>query len=309
MACFFVCVNSRYAFSVILPSFAKINLGLRILGKRPDGYHDLCTIFQTISLQDTLTFQVADELTLSTNIKYLPVDDRNLIIKAGRRLMELTGVKRGAKVHLEKRIPSPGGLGGGSSNAAVALLGFNKLWELGLSIDELHSIGTELGSDVPFFLYGGTAIGTGRGTDIEPVADIPVEHMVLVAPNVRVSTRDAFARLDADCLTSADSASILLNCRFEAEQGDTSKLSLTNDFEKPVFEAHPELGRAKDKLLELGAAKAAMSGSGSGVYGFFDNKETRQTALKALDEEVNWRSFAVAAISRSNYREALEQVY
>ncbi len=294
---------------MILPSFAKINLGLRILGKRPDGYHDLCTIFQTISLHDTFTFREADELTLSTNIRYIPVDERNLIVRAGRRLRELTGVKRGAAVHLEKQIPSPGGLGGGSSNAAVALLAFNKLWKLGLSIEELHRIGAELGSDVPFFLYGGTAIGTGRGTDIEPVADIPVENMILIAPNVRVSTRDAFARLGVESLTSADSASILLNCRFEAEQGDISNLSLKNDFEKLVFEAHPEIGRAKAKLLELGAAKAAMSGSGSSVYGFFDNKETRQTALKALDEEVNWRSFAVAAISRSNYREALEQVF
>ncbi len=294
---------------MILPSFAKINLGLRILGKRPDGFHDLCTIFQTISLHDTLTFREADVLTLSSSIKYLPVDDRNLIIRAGRKLIELTGSEHGAAVHLKKRIPSPGGLGGGSSNAAVALLGFNKLWELGLSIEDLHSIGAELGSDVPFFLYGGTAIGTGRGTEIEPVADIAIENMVLIAPNVRVSTRDAFARLGADCLTSAVSASILLNCRFEAEQDDTSQLSLINDFEKPVFEAHPEIGRAKGKLLELGAAKAAMSGSGSSVYGFFDNKETRQTALKALDEKVNWRSFAVAAISRSNYRDALKQVF
>lgn len=294
---------------MILPSFAKINLGLRILGKRSDGYHDLCTIFQTISLHDTITFDEADELTLTANLRYLPMDERNLIIKAGHRLMELTGVKRGAVVYLEKQIPSPGGLGGGSSNAAVAMLAFNKLWELGLSIEELHSIGTELGSDVPFFLYGGTAIGTGRGTEIEPINDLALENIVLVAPHVRVSTRDAFARLGVERLTSANSADILLNCRFEAKQGDTSTLSLLNDFEKRVFGAHPEIGRAKNKLLELGAAKAAMSGSGSSVYGFFDNKETRQTALKALDDEVNWRSFAVAAISRSNYREALEQVY
>ncbi len=301
-------MNTGYSFNVILPSFAKINLGLRVLGKRPDGFHELCTIFQTISLHDTLTFQEADELSLSISVPHLPVDERNLIIRAGRKLLELTGVTRGAAVHLEKRIPSPGGLGGGSSNAAVALLGFNSQWELGLPIEELHSIGTELGSDVPFFLYGGTSLGTGRGTELEDLPDAGLPQLVLVTPNVRVSTAEAFRSLGRENLTTPLAESILLNCRFRAGNADIRSLDLTNDFEEPVFEAHPEIGRAKQRLLELGASRAAMSGSGATVYGSFENEETRQTALKALGNEPNWRSFAVAAISRTQYREALEQV-
>lgn len=294
---------------LVLPSFAKINLGLKVLNRRADGFHDICTVFQTISLSDTITFESADELCLKCSDETIPTDERNLIIKAANLLRERFSIPLGARIYLEKVIPSPGGLGGGSSNAAVALLGLNRLWSIGASIGELHELAATLGSDVPFFLYGGTAIGTGRGTELEQVDDIEASNMVVVTPNIAVSTMEAFRVLEVRRLTSDVTERILLNCRFRAEQCGFAEFDLDNDFEKTVFSIHPEIGDVKRDLLELGAVRAAMSGSGASVFGIFDNIETRQTALKALGNRPNWRSFAVAAISRSEYREALKQVF
>jgi 4-diphosphocytidyl-2-C-methyl-D-erythritol kinase len=293
---------------IILPSFAKINLGLRVLSRRPDGYHNICTIFQTVSLYDTIKFSPSDTLELTCSDSSIPTGNDNLIIQAANTLRERYGVSKGASIHLEKRIPSPSGLGGGSSNAAVALLGLNKLWDLGAEHSDLVEFGAALGSDIPFFFVGGTAIGTGRGTDLEPVRDLELSDMILVTPNIAVSTAIAFDQITPENLTTIGSERILLNCRLGVESGHGSSLDLENDFEKLIFDAHPEIRRAKEKLIELGAAKAAMSGSGSSIFGSFDNKETRQTAMKALGSEANWRSFAVAAISRDMYREALKQV-
>lgn len=294
---------------LVLPSFAKINLGLRVLSRRPDSFHDLCTVFQTVSLHDTITISAAAGIEMTCSDPDVPVDDTNLVIRALKLMSERFGISAGARIHLEKCIPSPGGLGGGSSNAAVALLGFNRFWNINAAIEELHELAEEIGSDVPFFLYGGTALGTGRGTEIEPLPDIKPENMVIVTPNVSVSTKEAFLSLDSRNLTTEEANRILLNCRFGGEKGNIALLDLANDFEKPVFSMYPEIHSVKGTLLALGAIRAALSGSGASVYGLFDNLETRQTALKALGGEANWRSFAVAAISRSVYREALKEVF
>ncbi len=280
-----------------------------MLNGRADGFHDICTIFQTISLCDTITFTAADQLSLQCSDKTVPTDEQNLIFKAANALKAKFAIDKGAAIYLEKIIPSPGGLGGGSSNAAVALFGLNKLWSIGASSDELHELAATLGSDVPFFLYGGTTIGIGHGTEIESIGDIELSDIAVVTPNIAVSTAEAFRLLEVHRLTSGESERILLNCRFQAEKGDINALDLDNDFEKVVFSMYPEIGDVKDRLLELGAVRAAMSGSGASVFGIFDNQETRQTALKALGDKPNWRSFAVAAISRLEYREALKQVF
>ena len=297
------------AASFTLPSFAKINLRLEVLGKRDDGFHDLFTVFQTVSLRDDLTFAESDSIELTCTDKRIPTDDRNLIVKAANILQNRFGISAGAKIHLEKRIPSPGGLGGGSSNAAVALVGLGRLWNLSISHDELLEIGQMLGSDVPFFLYGGTAVGTGSGTDVEPINDFDEKHLLIVTPNVSVSTRQAFTALNAASLTTAAAKRILHNCRFDAESLDLRHAALKNDFEATVFAAHPEIERVKETLLDFGAVNALMSGSGASVFGIFDTEETRRTTLKALDNEINWRKFAVATISRNEYREALELVF
>ncbi len=289
----------------ILPSFAKINWTLRILGKRDDGFHELFTVFQTVSLHDTISFAESDDLKLTCDDPNMPVDGRNLILKAAAMLRTQFDVRRGAKIHLEKCIPAPGGLGGGSSNAAVTLIGLKRLWQIDISDDGLHEIAAKLGSDVPFFLYGGTAIGTGRGDLIEQIEDIAEERMLIVTPNISVSTKDAFERINAQTLTSEAQKFNLTVCRNDAGTFDPRYSVLINDFEESVFDAHPEIKRVKDTLIELGAVNAAMSGSGASVFAIFDKQETRQTALKALDREINWRKFAVATISRHEYRETL----
>jgi len=293
--------------SFTLPSFAKINWLLQILGKREDGFHELCTIFQAVSLADEITFEESDEISLSCNIQNIPTGETNLIIKAANVLNKEFGVKKGAKIHLEKRIPAPGGLGGGSSNAAVALLGLATLWNLEIEFEKLVELGAKLGSDVPFFFYGGTAFATGRGTEIVSMEDFEEKLLLIVTPDIEVSTSEAFARFNAPYLTNETSKSILKICQNEADSFKSRQKTLSNDFEKSVFEFQPEIGRVKEKLLNLGAQQAVLSGSGASVFAIFDKEETRQATLKALEEETNWRKFAVATVSRSQYREAFKR--
>ncbi|HEX6124492.1 MAG TPA: 4-(cytidine 5'-diphospho)-2-C-methyl-D-erythritol kinase [Pyrinomonadaceae bacterium] len=294
---------------LLLPSFAKINLHLQVIGRRPDGFHDLCTVFQTISLQDDLTIALGEDVRMTCGDDGIPVGEQNLVVRAANELRSEFGIKCGARIHLEKRIPAPGGLGGGSSNAAVVLLGLRKLWRVDAGVEALHPLAERLGSDVPFFLYGGTALGTGRGESVEPISDFTEEFMLVVTPDVAVATRDAFKRLNADPLTKQESKRRLRLCRFDLESADFKHTAFKNDFETTVFAAYPEVERAKVTLLDLGARQAMLSGSGGSVFAVFDKDETRQAALKALDKEVNWRKFAVATVSRDEYREALKQVF
>lgn len=289
-----------------LPSFAKINLSLRILGKRADGFHEICTVFQTVSLHDNLTFSKHDEIVLTCQDKKIPTDERNLIVKAALELKRKFNIKSGAKIHLEKNIPAPGGLGGGSSNAAVALFGLIKLWEIKIDSAELSKIGEKLGSDVPFFFSGGTALGTGRGTEILPLDDISEKHILIVTPNVNVATAEAFARLNAPRLTNKTPKSILQLCRDEAQMLDLRQSLLVNDFEKTVFKLEPEIWRVKKKLLELKAEHALLSGSGASVFAVFGDKEQLQNACSALKIEQDWRKFVVRTISRWEYRTLLK---
>ena len=288
-----------------LPSFAKVNLSLRVLGRRGDGFHEIITVLQSVSLHDTLTFEASDKgIELTCDDPDVPVDETNLITRAAEALRAEFRIADGARIELKKLIPIGGGLGGGSSNAAVTLIGLSRLWSLNVRVEELHGIVEGLGADVPFFLHGGTASATGIGTSIESLPDTILGPMIVVTPNTRVSTRQAYEDLKAPSLTSDDAERILLNYRFEAANPSFA----VNDFEKTVFAAFPEIANVKARLVELGAGMALMSGSGASVFGIFENEETRQTALKALGERTDWRSFAVAAVSRSEYRERLEIV-
>jgi 4-diphosphocytidyl-2-C-methyl-D-erythritol kinase len=284
-----------------LSSFAKINLHLEVLGRRSDGFHEIFTIFQTISLFDEMAFEIREsgiELNCDSDSDDVPIDESNLILRAGKLLQNAFNVSRGASINLSKRIPIGGGLGGGSSNGAAALVGLSRLWDINASIERLSELAAKLGSDVPFFLIGATAIGKGRGEIIQPIDDFTLGPMIVVTPDVHVSTQHAYAALN---LTNTPSNRILNVSR----AADIQLADLKNEFEKTVFADFPEIQRAKNKLIDLGATFAQMSGSGASVFGIFDNEETRQTALKALGEEANWRSFAVAAVSRNEYREKL----
>ena len=285
-----------------LPSYAKVNLHLEILGKRPDGYHEIVTVLQTISLSDELTFEEFESgVELNINGLPLPQGDKNLIVRAAKALKSQLGVGQGAKLGLRKRIPVGGGLGGGSSNAAVALIGLSKLWNLDVPSEAMERIAATLGSDVPFFLKGGTALATGRGEVIQSIDDCPFEFSTITTPRLHISSANAYAGLNAPNLTNTASNRILNVSR----AAEILRGELQNDFEKTIFARYPEVERVKEKLLKLGAKHALMSGSGASVFGIFDNEETRQTALKALGEKTDWRSFAVAAVSRNEYREKL----
>ncbi len=290
-----------------LPSFAKINLHLRILGKRDDGFHELCTIFQTVSLKDDLTFQPNRKLILTCGDENIPTDGKNLIVRAAEKLREKYKLETGAAIHLEKRIPSPGGLGGGSSNAAVALVGLARLWKFEFNFSELVKIGKQLGADVPFFLRGGTALGTGRGDEISPLDDWAEKgkHLLIVTPNVSVATPAAFARLNAARLTNNSPKSILQICRGAAQTLDLELSNAANDFENTVFQIEPEIGRVKEKLLSCGATRAMLSGSGASVFALFGDKESLNNAAVQLKKERSWRVYKVETISGREYRAAL----
>ncbi len=289
-----------------LPSFAKVNLLLRILGKRNDGYHEICTVFQTVSLHDSLIFSEHKKLTLTCDDKKIPTDARNLIVKAAEILRGKFGIKKGAKIHLEKNIPAPGGLGGGSSNAATALVGLVQLWNIKVKMEDLCELGEKLGCDVPFFFFGGTAVGIGSGTEIFPITDFTAKYMIIVKPNVDISTKKAFAELKAPDLTNKTSKSILQICRDEANSLYLRQSKLKNDFEKTIFELEPETARAKEKLFDYGAKHALMSGSGASVFGIFDNDLKQLRAFNSLQTERSWRVFSVETISRLDYRNFLK---
>jgi 4-diphosphocytidyl-2-C-methyl-D-erythritol kinase len=237
-------------------AYAKINWALRVTGKRTDGYHDIETVFQTISLHDTLIIRNADRLSLTCDDPTIPTDDRNLVWRAAG--------SANAAIELRKRIPAGGGLGGGSSDAAAVLKHFN-------AADKALS----LGSDVPFFLTGGTAYATGRGeiiTPLPPVAGVP---LLLLFPEERVSTASAYAML------RRFSPPLGIE-RYRAMIDDgllAHAAELINDFEEPIFDALPPLRRLKSRLAEAGAAWAAMSGSGSTIVGAFREAGERDEAM------------------------------
>lgn len=291
---------------LLLPAFAKINWNLRVLGRRADGLHEICTTFQTVSLHDDLSFDLADKISLTCDRADVPVDKNNLIVRAANSLRERFLVSDGARIHLVKRIPSPGGLGGGSSDAAIALLALTKLWKLEIDASELVRIAASLGADVPFFLSGGTALGTGLGTDIEMLADAPKTRLLIVTPPEKVLTAEAYKSLRAPDLTDKSLSGILTICRFETADRKFLETELHNDFENQVFRDKPEIARVKQSLLASGAANALMSGSGASVFGIFENEIVRARASEFLREnEIDWQVFECETVSRPEYRESL----
>lgn len=298
-------LSSEQAFT--LPSYAKINLYLRILGRREtDGFHELCTVFQTISLKDEITFRADDNVVLTCSDEKIPTDDRNLIVRAAKKLRDRYGLNRGARIHLEKNIPAPGGLGGGSSNAATALIGLARLWRIKIDLSELAEIGKSLGADVPFFFCGGTALGVERGDKIFPLADLDEKNLLVATPNVSVSTAAAFARINAARLTNKRSKSILQICRRTAKTVGFRQADLTNDFEETIFRFEPEIERVKNTLLGFqGANAVSMSGSGASVFAVFDNTINLRTAFDWLQKQTDWRVFAAETVTRREFRGSL----
>jgi 4-diphosphocytidyl-2-C-methyl-D-erythritol kinase len=297
-------VSSR---TFTLPAFAKINWRLHVMGRRAEGFHELRTIFQTVTLHDKLTFTASDDeqLSLTCDDPSIPVDERNLVLRAAVALREKYKIREGASLHLEKRVPVEAGLGGGSSDAAVALLGLAHLWRTKTDGEELAEIGARLGADVPFFLTGGTALGTGLGTEIEPLADVTAEHLLIIKPRAKVSTAEAYKALQRPALTKESRDIILSISRAEARIWDSLPEVLHNDFEPAIYQLFPEIARARDQLIEQGARGALLCGSGASVFGIFENGEALGRARSVLEREPGWRVFNAAGLARSAYRQAL----
>jgi 4-diphosphocytidyl-2-C-methyl-D-erythritol kinase len=260
---------------------AKVNLGLRVLGRRSDGYHEIVTIFQAIDLCDVLEGELADDLSLEVAGDAVPAGESNLVLRAARllgaRVESARG--RGARLTLHKAIPVGSGLGGGSSDAAGTLMLLNALWDARLSADELAPLAAELGSDVPFFLAGGTALGTGRGDTIEPLTPIPERAVVLGSPAFALSTPDVYRALALPL--TGDSGDVTVPRLFvKFAEGNDFALA-KNDLEAAAFGMSHELGTFRDALSRSGAELALLSGSGSTVFGTF-RAETGIGSIVAL---------------------------
>jgi len=292
--------------SLQLPAFAKINLSLRVLGLRRDGYHELDTIFQTISLHDSIKFRATtdSEIRLTCDDRQLATDTQNLVMRAANALQQRFATPQGALIRLEKRIPSEAGLGGGSADAAVTLLALAQLWKLAADRRALLEIAANLGADVPFFFCGGTARGTGTGNTIARMPDAPEKFLLIIKPKAGISTADAYRALDERSLTSTNSKTILSSSHWAGSFDNAGLVTLENDFESVAFELEPEIARAKAALLGVGALAAMLAGSGSAVFGLFDSEDAQRRAIQALEIETGWRVFPCKMVGRDEYQNA-----
>ncbi|MBI1750717.1 MAG: 4-(cytidine 5'-diphospho)-2-C-methyl-D-erythritol kinase [Acidobacteria bacterium] len=285
-----------------ISAFAKINLCLDILGRRADGYHELRTVFQTISLHDTLELSLTRNpgIVLECDDPSLPLGRENLVWRALDVLRRALRLRSGVHAMLHKQIPAGRGLGGGSSDAAAALIGLLRLTGRRLPAPRLLEIAAGLGADVPFFLCGGRALGVGRGDEIYPLPDLPRRAVLVVSPaSIAVPTRDAYAWVSSTLTERRPASKIWCFC---ALCWSPQWNALSNGFEKAVFARHPRLGTIKRKLLQGGAAEAALAGSGSAVFGVFpDPAQARRTARSFSDD----RAFVVRTLSRKEYLRAL----
>jgi 4-diphosphocytidyl-2-C-methyl-D-erythritol kinase len=246
---------------------AKINLSLDVLGKRPDGYHEVEMVMTTVDLADRLEIEELprDEIVISSQNGHIPLDEKNLAYQAARLVKERCGIARGVRIRLEKRIPIAAGLAGGSSDAAAVLRGLNRLWGLGLGTDELCALGEAIGSDVPFCVAGGTAVARGRGERLEPIPPPPRCWVVLAKPPIHVSTADIYGRLDLSAIGERPDTQRMIAA---IQSGDFAAMcrSLGNVLQEVTMRLHPEVRRIRDLMLRLGADGALMSGSGPTVF-------------------------------------------
>lgn len=272
-------------------SGCKVNLLLNILGKRPDGFHELETVMQPIPLQDELRFERRSEpgIVLTCSHPELPTDSRNLVYRAAELFLKTTGISEGARIHLEKRIPLAAGLGGGSANAAGTLRGLVDLFGAPVSAEALQTMASQLGSDVPFFLQDGPALATGRGekiTPLKPFAALRGAWILLIHPGFGVSTPWAYQALAEfpDALTGRpERTGQLLEVLTHGQLHDLAP-HLYNTLERPVLRKYPVLALYQEFLREGGAAATLMSGSGSTTFGLLPNEQTGRNLLKVFPE-------------------------
>lgn len=277
----------------MLSAAAKVNLALEILGKRADGYHEIATVLMAVDLSDRVVLEDAESIECRTSAGGIPTDAANLAVRAALALRGAAGTAGGVRIGLDKRIPVAAGLGGGSSDAAAVLVGLNRLWRLGWPARRLAALATTLGMDVPFFLRGGAALGTGRGEALERAPSAPLAF-VLVNPRSGVSTAEAYARVTAPMYSDGARARAMVAALGSREIARVAS-SLYNGLEPAVTEIEPEIGRMKAALLAAGALGAVMSGSGPTVFGVARSFEHARQ-IRARLTRPSWECWAVRAL-------------
>jgi 4-diphosphocytidyl-2-C-methyl-D-erythritol kinase len=287
---------------VTIRAHAKINLDLRVLGPRPDGYHELRTVFQAISLYDVLDCVPEDgSFAIECNTAGVPLDRTNLVWRAAEALwasLRRVGPVSGVRIRLTKGIPIQAGLGGGSADAAAALLALARFWGVSLRPNQLTDVAASLGADVPFFLSGGTALGLGRGDEIYPLADLPPHWVVLLVPGFGVTTADAYGWYDAERELARGPS--MREPQYVPGPWPSRAAQMVNDLEAPIARHHPEIDQMRTALRRVGALASAMSGSGSAVFGLF---QKRRDALTAVDRLAGsgWRVLLTESLGRGEY--------
>lgn len=284
---------------IVMKAYAKINLGLDVLRKREDGYHDLRMIMQNIGLWDELTLKKLgkkDEILLTSNVGYLPNNDSNLVYRAIHLMKTEFNITTGVKADLEKRIPIAAGMAGGSTDAAAALMGMNRLFDLKLSQQELMDLGVKLGADVPYCIMGGTALSEGIGEILTPLTPMPDCYLLIAKPAISVSTRFVYENLEIDKLPyHPDIDGMMESIAADDLEGIASRLS--NVLETVTEKKYPIITKIKETMLEEGALNSLMSGSGPTVYGIFTDKKAAMKALgKVQGMEMVRNSYVVKPV-------------
>ena len=311
---------------ISIPSFAKINLGLKIGPSRPDGFHELRTVYQTLALHDVIRVDVrpGSGIEIRCDDPRVPLDGTNTCHKIADRVLRATGASGKVILEIGKQLPVQGGMGAASSNAVATMLALERALDVELSFKDKLQIAAEVGSDLPLFLIGGTVLGVGRGEEVSPLPDLPRMHVVVVTPAIGVSTPKAFARWDELTLTGPKSAGTInefservytwLNTasgvpavggdRAETPLLDLVRAGIENDFERVVFPEYPELREVKELLLREGAQYASLSGSGSTVYGLFAAEPEAQGAAERITA-AGHKATATITVTRAEYWKAL----
>lgn len=267
-------------------AYAKINLGLDVIRRRPDGYHEVKMIMQSVGIYDILTFQKADRegIRISLDHAELPCDQHNLIYKAAQLIMDAYGIKNGVEITLNKNIPIAAGMAGGSTDAAAVFHGLNELFGLGMSLQDMKEMGVKIGADVPYCIMGGTALSEGIGEILTPLSAPPDAHLLIAKPDINVSTKFVYENLHADTLTDHPDIDGMVKALNEGNlKGITDRMG--NVLETVTVKEYPIIDRIKKEMLGGGAENALMSGSGPTVFGIYKEKKAAEKCCEAIREQ------------------------
>ncbi len=281
--------------SIELPAPAKINIALDVIGKRPDGYHEVRMLMQQIKLHDTVVLERSESsIDVSCSNPLVPQGYTNIAYKAAKMLMDSKGISSGIRIKIDKRIPMAAGLAGGSTDAAAVLKGLNELFSLGLSMEELAQIGVKAGADVPFCIKGGTMLSEGIGEILTPISPLQGVYLVVVCPHINVSTQWVYQQLRLDRISQRPDFNILINAISSRDIAEIAG-NLINVLETVTTEKHSIIKEIKEKLVSAGALGSLMSGSGPSVFGIFDSCEKANAACEAISHE-GWDVFLTETI-------------